>query len=163
MTSLSLQPIRADDLSFVGEMLRAAAFWRDTGAAPPVADLLREPDLALYLEGWGRPGDAGLLARVEGAPVGAVWVRRFRDDLHGYGYLDVATPELSIAVAEGRRGCGIGRCLLTAMLVQLRLSGVARVSLSVEDDNPARALYERVGFVPVRAADGATTMACNVG
>ena len=163
MTSLSLLPIDAGDLAFVGEMLRVAAFWRDDSEAPSVADLLRQPDLAVYLDGWGRPGDAGLVAHVDGEPIGAVWVRRFRDDAHGYGYLDPETPELSIAVAEGHRGCGLGGCLLTAMLVELRLRGVARVSLSVEDDNPARALYERLGFVPVRAADGVTTMVCTVG
>ena len=83
MTSLSLLPISADDLSFVGEMLRVAAFWRDDDEAPSVADLLRQPDLAVYLDGWGRPGDAGLVAHVDGEPIGAVWVRRFRDDAHG--------------------------------------------------------------------------------
>ena len=158
MTALSFLPIDAADLPFMAEMLRAAAFWRPGAEAPPVGELVEQPDLAVYVEGWGRPGDAGLIARIDGAPVGAVWVRHFRDDAHGYGYLDAATPELSIAVVEGRRGCGIGHGLLTAMLVDLRLRGVARVSLSVEDDNPARALYERLGFVPVRAAGGATTM-----
>lgn len=163
MTSLSLLPIGAGDLAFVAEMLRAAAYWRDESAAPSAAQVLHQRDLAVYVEGWGRPGDAGLIARVDGEPVGAVWVRYLRDDAHGYGYLDAVTPELSIAVAKGHRGCGIGHRLLTAMLVELRRRGVGQVSLSVEDDNPARVLYERVGFVPVRAADGATTMSRTLG
>jgi len=91
-------------------------------------------------------------------PAGAVWVRRFRDDEHGYGYVDTSTPELSIGVAKHHRGRGIGRCLMTAMLVQLRLQAVDQVSLSVEDDNPACTLYESLGFVARRTTDGATTM-----
>lgn len=158
MTALSLEPIGAADLPFVAEMLRAAAFWRDASTAPPVDEVLEQPDLAVYVEGWGRTGDAGLIARSDGVRVGAIWVRRFGDGAHGYGYLDAATPELSIAVAEGHRGCGIGHRLLAAMLDELRLRGVAQVSLSVEDDNPARTLYQRLGFVPVLAGDGATTM-----
>ena len=53
----------------------------------------------------------------------------------------------------------IGRCLMTAMLVELRLRAVTQVSLSVKNDNPARMLYESLRFVPRETADGATTMA----
>jgi ribosomal protein S18 acetylase RimI-like enzyme len=145
-------------LSFVREMLYEAAFWRGVSNAPPIDEALSQPGLAVYIEGWGRPGDAGLMARVSGAPAGAVWVRRFRDADHGYGYVDERTPEPSIAVASDRRGCGIGRCLVTAMLVELRLHAVGQVSLSVKTDNPAITLYEMLGFVQREAADGAVTM-----
>lgn len=158
MTSLSILPITDDDLPFVREMLYEAAFWRDISDAPPIDEALSEPGLAVYIEGWGRPGDAGLIARVRGGSAGAVWVRRFRDDYHGYGYLDERTPELSIAVAKDRRGCGVGRCLVTAMLVELCLHAVGQVSLSVETDNPALTLYESLGFVPRGTAEGAATM-----
>jgi ribosomal protein S18 acetylase RimI-like enzyme len=162
MAALSILPVTDDDLPFVREMLLEAAFWRDTAEAPPVDEALQQPDLAVYIAGWGRPGDAGLVARVGGSPAGAVWVRHYHDDEHGYGYIDELTPELSIAVARDHRGCGIGRCLLTAMLVELRLQVVAQVSLSVEDDNPASLLYQRLGFVPRATADGATTMSLNL-
>jgi ribosomal protein S18 acetylase RimI-like enzyme len=158
MTSLSIAPLVAADLPFVREMLYEAAFWRDTTDAPPLDTALREPGLALYVEGWGRQGDDGLLARVGRRPVGAVWVRTFDDTTHGYGYVDGSIPELSIAVAGEHRGLGIGRCLMAAMLVQLRLQGNGKVSLSVETDNPARLLYESLGFTRLHAADGAVTM-----
>jgi ribosomal protein S18 acetylase RimI-like enzyme len=158
VTDLSILPIADDDLPFVREMLYEAAFWRGTSGAPPLDEALERPDLAVYLAGWGRFGDVGLIARVGGEPAGAVWVRRFREDVHGYGYVDEPTPELTIGVGRDRRGLGLGRCLLTAMLVGLRLRGVENVSLSVEDDNPARRLYERLQFVPWATADGATTM-----
>ena len=97
-------------------------------------------------------------ARVSGKPVGAAWVRLFDEHSHGYGYVDDETPELSMAVVEDHRGRGIGRCLMAAMLAQARQDGVANVSLSVEPDNPARFLYESIGFVPEDSVDGALTM-----
>ena len=161
MTSLSILPVTTDDLPFLHAMLYEAAFWRRTDDRPPLSAALRAPELAVYLDGWGRSGDAGLVARMGDRPVGAVWVRRFRDDAHGYGYVDESTPELSIAVTREHRGCGIGGCLLAAMLALLRLEGTAQVSLSVETDNPALSLYRRVGFAPVGdlgATEGAATM-----
>ena len=158
MPDLSLLPIVGDDLPFVRAMLYEAAFWREQSDAPSVDEALRQPGLAVYVDGWGRQGDQGLVARIEGEPVGAVWVRLFDDEEHGYGYLDDATPELSIAVVKDRRRRGIGRCLLTAVLTQARLEGVPRVSLSVETDNPARSLYDSMGFVPAGAIGDAMTM-----
>jgi ribosomal protein S18 acetylase RimI-like enzyme len=158
VAALTILPIADDDLPVVRAMLYEAAFWRDALGGPPIDEALEHPSLRIYVEQWGRPGDDGLIARVDDQPAGAVWVRRFTDDAHGYGYLDAMTPELSIAVVDERRGQGIGRRLMTAMLAELRAQGVAQVSLSVEDDNPARRLYERLDFVPWATGDGATTM-----
>jgi GNAT superfamily N-acetyltransferase len=51
-----------------------------------------------------------------------------------------------VAVLAGHRGQGIGRQLLDAAERWARKEGLARMSLEVLDDNPARRLYERVGF-----------------
>ena len=150
----SIVPLADRDLAFVREMLYEAAFWRGTVDSPPIDEALSLPSLSIYLDGWGRPGDDGLVAKMGDEPAGAVWVRRFPDDAHGYGYVD----ELSIAVASDHRGRGIGRCLMTAILAELRLQAIAQVSLSVEVDNPARRLYQSLGFVTWKAADGASTM-----
>lgn len=158
VAALSIVPFAERDLSFVREMLYEAAFWRGTVDAPPIDTALSLPSLGIYLEGWGRPGDDGLIAKVGDEPAGAVWVRRYSDDAHGYGYVDELTPELSIAVASDHRGRGIGRCLMTAILAELHLQAIAQVSLSVEDDNPARQLYQSLDFVTWRATDGASTM-----
>lgn len=158
MTSLSITPLQAADLPFVREMLHAAAFWRAAADAPSIDAALSEPELARYVQGWGRRGDDGLIARVGERPIGAIWVRRFDDAARGYGYVDELTPELSIAVAEAYRGRGVGRCLMAAMLAQLRIRGNGQVSLSVEVDNPARLLYESLGFLERRTAEGAVTM-----
>lgn len=158
MGPLSIVPITAADLPFVREMLHAAASWRSSTDRPSIDHVLDDPQLATYVRDWGRAGDEGLVARAGPRPVGAVWVRRFADADHGYGYVDERTPELSIAVTAGYRGHGIGRCLVTAMLAQLRLDGAEQVSLSVEIDNPARRLYEELGFASLEDTGGAVTM-----
>lgn len=158
MPELSLLPIVDDDLPFVQAMLYEAASWRGHADAPPVEEAMMQPDLAVYVDRWGRPGDRGLVARIGGEPAGAVWVRLYDDDNHGYGYLDGRTPELSIAVVEDHRGRGLGRCLMAASLAQARLDRVPRISLSVETDNPALALYESIGFVPAASVEDALTM-----
>jgi ribosomal protein S18 acetylase RimI-like enzyme len=109
--------------------------------------------LGLYHRGWGRPGDAGLIAEVEGEPVGAVWYRFFTDASHGDGYIDAETPELAIAVVRGHRGQGIGRALLEAIAERGRRDGLRRLGLSVESDNPAKRLYRSVGYVDYRPDD----------
>ncbi|MCA1783976.1 MAG: GNAT family N-acetyltransferase [Intrasporangiaceae bacterium] len=158
MAVLSIAPLTDRDLSFVREMLYEAAFWRGTNDAPPINEALNAPGLRIYIEEWGRPGDDGLVASIGDDPAGAVWVRRFSEEAHGYGYVDELTPELSIAVTNRHRGSGVGRCLMTAILAELRLQTIAQMSLSVEDDNPARQLYQSLGFVTWATADGASTM-----
>ena len=151
-------PAGVADLPFLRRMLYEAACWRDDLQRPPIDDVLAVPEVAVYLDGWGRPGDVGLIAHVAAAPAGAVWVRRFDRHRHGYGYLDAHTPELTLAVAQPYRRQGIGGQLVARLLADPRLRGTSRVSLSVEADNPAVALYEHAGFEVVDRARGALTM-----
>ena len=46
-------------------------------------------------------------------------------------------PDAASSVTEGRRGQGVGRTLLTAIHNRARADGIERISLSVDDDNPA--------------------------
>lgn len=158
MTTLRLRPLVPQDQDVLESMLYEAACWRPSGPRPPVDEVLGRPEIKIYRADWGRPGDRGMLAEVGGRPVGATWYRTFTADRHGYGFVDERTPELTIAVAESHRRLGIGRVLLSALLVQARLDGVPAISLSVEHDNPARGLYEAFGFTPVGEVEGAATM-----
>lgn len=51
-----------------------------------------------------------------------------------------------MAVVPNRRGRGIGKALLAALIKQAQAWGHQAISLSVEDGNRARLLYERAGF-----------------
>jgi GNAT superfamily N-acetyltransferase len=167
LPAFSITPADGRDLPFLREMLYEAAFWRpETGdqreaggsPRPSVDEAVATPALALYLDAWGRAGDRALLARQGALPLGAVWYRLFTADRPGYGYVDDETPEVSIGVRASERGKGVGAALLAAVLAQAALDGHRRLSLSVEPDNPALRLYERLGFARHELDDGAWTM-----
>ena len=139
-------------------MLAEAASWRPDGPHLDAEEARADPQLARYLAGWGREGDLGFVAEVEDAPVGAAWWRFFDKQNHGYGFIAREIPELSIAVAEIARRRGIGTALLQALLEEAHRLRVSALSLSVESDNPAVRLYERVGFTRVAQVDNAWTM-----
>jgi ribosomal protein S18 acetylase RimI-like enzyme len=138
-----------------------AATWRPE-TRPPAETVLADPRVARYLTDWGRPGDAGVICEEDATPVGAAWYRLFPADDPGYGFVAADVPELSIAVAPGARGRGIGTQLLDALVDAARAAGHPAVSLSVEPENPARRLYERAGFLRIDTDDGALTMALDL-
>jgi ribosomal protein S18 acetylase RimI-like enzyme len=110
------------------------------------------------VDNWGRPGDLAVIAAETGNRVGAAWLRIFREDTPGYGFIDERTPELTISVVPSRRRHGLGQELLDALLVRAREDRHSAVSLSVEVDSPAVAFYERNGFEAVRESDGGLVM-----
>lgn len=156
MDAVTIGPANDADVDFLWAMLAAAAFWRP--GTQPVDDVRQTPELAVYLRDWGRKGDRAVVARVGQTPVAAAWLRLFTSAEHGFGWVDEHTPELSIAVDEDHRGVGIGMAVLAALLAQARLDGHRLLSLSVEHDNPAIRLYERLGFVAAASNNGARTM-----
>ena len=140
-------------------MLYEAAFWDPTQPRPPLDQALAQPYLARYIEGWPRAGDAGVLAEDEsGEPIGAAWYRFFSVEAPGYGFMDEGVPELTIAVAPGQRGKGVGTALLGALLSTARNGGIPALSLSVARENRAAGLYERHGFRRITTEGGSWTM-----
>jgi ribosomal protein S18 acetylase RimI-like enzyme len=71
-----------------------------------------------------------------GEPIGRLYVARWADDIR----------IVDIALMPGHRGSGIGTRLLRALLDEGDATG-RKVSIHVEIFNPARRLYERLGFV----------------
>jgi GNAT superfamily N-acetyltransferase len=148
---------RSEDFGFLATMLGEAAVWRPDKPTPTGGEVMADPRYAMYLEGWLRPGDFGLVAELHG-PVGAAWYRRYTRANHGYGFVAEDVPELSIAVIASRRHEGVGRRLLVELVEASVAQGYQALSLSVSENNPARALYESVGFVPVKKHGHTLTM-----
>src|SRR5918992_4909563 len=158
MTEIELRPARPDDLEWVRWALYTAVAWDPGRRLPPPEVTVEHPELARYHRGWGRPGDLGVVAERDGQVVGVALCRLFTDDDHGHGYVDPETPELAVAVAEELRGSGLGTRLMDALADRARAAGVARLSLSVDTDNPARRLYERLGYRQLSADDDGVRM-----
>jgi ribosomal protein S18 acetylase RimI-like enzyme len=160
---VQLRPAVASDGDFLVQVLQLAADWRPGSPERPVGEVLTVPVFAHYVVGWPRPGDLGVVAEDDdGTPLGATWCRALPADDPGFGFVAPDVPELTIGVVPEARGRGIGRRLLERLIAEASDRGIPRLSLSVELDNPAMALYERVGFVTVSRDDGAATMVLDV-
>lgn len=136
------------DEPFLWEMLYQALYL-PPGQPPFSREILQQPEIACYVQGWGQPHDRGFAALVEGAPVGAAWLRLLTAERPGYGYVDDDTPELSIAVLPEFRGKGIGSLLMSRLLELAQQTRYPAVCLSVSPGNPALRLYQRRGFAIV--------------
>ena len=153
MPDTHIRPLVQEDAHCLWEMLYQAIHVPQ-GVEPHAREIVHSPELAHYVAGWGRDGDIGYLAvDADGMLVGAAWLRLLTGADRGYGYVDDTTPELSVAVVPGYRGQGIGSRLLAALL-DAACERYDTVSLSVQADNPALRLYQRLGFEVVE--DGST-------
>ena len=152
-----IRKVGPGDVRFLRDMLHHAFYARERRVGPEEQPVYR------YVYGWGRRGDAGVLALEDGFPVGAAWYRRFSEKAPGYAFVDEETPELAIAVVPSRRGRGHGERLLEALLARAREEGYEALSLSVEEGNPAIRLYERFGFESVRSEGSTHVMRARLG
>jgi GNAT superfamily N-acetyltransferase len=143
-----LRPVDKHDVRFLRDMLRHAYHWR-------LAEDAERP-VYRYVRNWGRKGDAGVVAVDGPHSYGAAWYRLFTADEPGFGFVDEATPELTIAVVPSRRGKGAGKELLDALLERARADGYAAVSLSTDPRQVA--WYEEFGFGTVGETPHAVTM-----
>ena len=89
---------------------------------------------------FASPGVMGLIARLEGRPVGFVLCRQACDE----------SEMLALGVAPDKRRGGIARALLGAAMARGSQDGVQALFLEVAEDNvAARALYGSAGFTAV--------------
>jgi ribosomal protein S18 acetylase RimI-like enzyme len=142
----SIRRLTPSDQSLLWEMLYQSLYVRE-GDAPFERSVLQRPEIARYVEDWGRgTDDSGFVAETDGGrPIGAIWLRLLKGEEKGFGYLDEHTPELGMAVLPEYRGRGIGTQLL-AHLIRSAEGVYENISLSVAVGNPARRLYRRFGF-----------------
>jgi ribosomal protein S18 acetylase RimI-like enzyme len=155
---IELRAANVDDIEALKRTLFQAVSWNPERELPPYELVIAHPELARYHEGWGRPGDLGVIAEQDGEVVGASLCRLFTAEDHGHGYVDDETPELAVAVSEGMRGEGVGTRLMDALEEAARAAGFTRLSLSVDTANPARRLYERLGYATLTVDDAGVRM-----
>src|SRR5512136_1483568 len=98
----NFRPLYPSDESFLWEMLYLALYV-PPGKPPFPRAILLEPDIACYVQGWGRPGDWGFVVKTGEKNVGAIWLRQWSGEARGYGYVSPAVPELSIALLPEHR------------------------------------------------------------
>lgn len=138
----TIRELKEEEYSVLKDFLYEAIYIPEGLAAPP-RSVLDVPELQVYIKEFGRSKhDHALVAIVQEKIVGIVWARIMND----YGHIDDETPSLSISVLKEYRGAGIGTALLETMLTHLASRGYSRVSLSVQRENYAVKMYEKVGF-----------------
>jgi ribosomal protein S18 acetylase RimI-like enzyme len=160
---VNTRPAGPNDVEFLKKMLYEAAAWNPDWPREQVIQALADPILERYHRGWGRPGDAGVIAEIKGEAVGAAWFRLFTDDEPGHGFVDERTPELGIAVLPLYRRKGIGETLLRALMSEARQQGFTALSLSVAPHNRSRMMYERAGFRKVGEEGESWVMRADLG
>ncbi len=112
---ITLRPARSTDADFLTTMLVAAAFWRVDGPSGTVEGVLHNPELAHYVADWPQSGDIGVVAEMD-QPVGAAWLRYFTVEDPRCGFVDSSIPEVAMGVVRDKRGAGVGRSMLNALI-----------------------------------------------
>lgn len=143
--NLAFRPLVPADQARLWDWLHVA-LWDPPPAGLRPREVLQSPHVRIYAEDWGRAGDAGVVAVVDGEDAGACWVRLLPAGV-GLASIDALTPQLGIALAPPFQHRGIGQPLMRAALQAARAAGHRQVSLTVHPQNPAIALYQRCGFV----------------
>ncbi|MBQ3301412.1 MAG: GNAT family N-acetyltransferase [Eggerthellaceae bacterium] len=140
----TIRPLRSDERHLLEDFLYEAIYVPEGfEGTVPRSIIHDDPKCRAAFECFGDlPDDRALVAEVDGRVVGACWVRTADE----YGHIDDETPSFSISLYAQYRGQGIGGALMRQMLDELREAGYARASLSVQKENPALRLYERLGF-----------------
>ena len=152
-----IRPLKPDDEPILWTMLYHGLNTGDPGTPPP-PELVRRPEFARYVEGWGGPHDQGFVAYAshEQDVLGAVW---FRSPIPGPDEpqpCDEDAPELAYAVAPGYRRRGIGAALFTQWVRAHPEQSV--ICLRVNSRNPVVRLYERFGFRVARETEDSVTL-----
>jgi len=136
-TTVSVRPVRPDDLAYVWEMIRGLAEYEKmtdilTGTRDRLQQLLFGSPAALFGQVAVRP---------DGKLVGYA--------LYHFTYSSFRTNARmwleDLFVEETARGSGAGEKLLAAFVQDALARGCHRVDWHVLEWNPARAFYERMG------------------
>lgn len=153
---MALHALSADDRSLLRLATLANMNWNEARFGPD--DVEKTAEISHYFSAFPGERDFGLVDRTADQVRAVGWLVFLPEEDPGYGFVDADVPELSLTTFEEFRGRGIGTALLVELLRSARSRGLKAVSLSVEDGNGARRLYERCGFEVVGRNGGSDTM-----
>lgn len=137
-----IRQARKDEYNLLDDFIYEAIFIPEGVESPPKS-IISNPDLQVYVSGFGEEKDDNcLVAEVDGKVIGAVWVRIMND----YGHIDETTPSFAISLYKQYRGNGIGTDMMRKMLLLLQEKGYKKASLAVQKENYALKMYLKVGF-----------------
>lgn len=152
-----IREIKEFEYPILSDFLYEAIFISE-GMEKPPKSIIRQPELQVYIEDFGKADDWCLVVEIEEKIVGAVWVRIMND----YGHIDDETPSFAISMYEEYRNLGIGTALMRAMLQLLREKGYKQTSLSVQKANYAVNMYRKAGFEVVGENEEEYIMICKL-
>lgn len=138
----TLRPVTSNDQDFLRRVY--ASTREEELAHVPWSDAEKEVFLRQQFDAQDRhyrehyDGASFDVVELDGVPVGRLYVARWADEIR--------IMELSLLAEQ--RGAGLGTRLVRSILEEAAREG-KRTSVHVEQHNPARRLYERLGFVPV--------------
>ena len=144
---IQLRAFQPSDIIQLPRFLALAAHEDDAQIA------LDNPNLARYIENFGRAGDCAIVAQHDDKIIGIAWARFWTIDNRGFAWINEQTPEMAIAVEAQFRGQGVGARLIEALQAELRAVGATQIALNVRTDSPAVRLYQRLGFDTVRESE----------
>ncbi len=154
----NIRKIREDEYNLLDDFIYEAIFIPE-GVEPPPKSIINEPDLQVYINGFGKEkDDICFVAEADGMVVGAVWVR----DMNDYGHIAEGVPSFAISLYKEYRNFGIGTRLMETMLSELKNRGYERTSLAVQKANYAVRMYKKVGFEVVDENDEEYIMVCEL-
>ena len=152
-----IREIRENEYYVLSEFLYEAIFIPVGMEKPPKA-IIEQPELQVYIADFGKSDDWCLVAEVKEKIVGAVWVRVMDD----YGHIDDETPSFAMSLYEEYRNMGIGTALMRDMLEFLKNKGYKQTSLSVQKENYAARMYQKVGFEVIDENEEEYIMVCRL-
>lgn len=152
-----IREIRENEYYVLSEFLYEAIFIPVGMEKPPKA-IIEQPELQVYIADFGKSDDWCLVAEVKEKIVGAVWVRVMDD----YGHIDDETPSFAMSLYEEYRNMGIGTALMRDMLEFLKNKGYKQTSLSVQKENYAARMYQKVGFEVIDENEEEYIMVCQL-
>ena len=127
--------------------------WRDIPRLAELEAQLFATDAWSEATWWGELAGRPRRSYVVLAGTGGVDGTDGTDGIDGYAGVDLGgdvADVMTVAVAPGHRGQGLGDRLVAELLRRAAAGGAGSVMLEVRADNgPARRLYERHGFAEV--------------